>query len=159
MLFFHLRSCRCSPNIAMRGRGLLNQHSVYFTLRCDVPSRRQYFSARAQVLRSCRGLPLQTRGSWLGRGALTGAAGCGAVRLLGRAALANPCGLLRRYLARPQEASRGIPEASQRHTRGIPEAYQRQTQRQTPEANPFSWKDTYVLARAHAKIKGNNFWD
>ena len=62
--------------------------------------------------------------SSLRRGAVTGAAGCGEVRLLGRAALANACGLLRRYWARTQEAlqrhPRGIPEAYQRHTRGKP---------------------------------------
>ena len=74
----------------------------------------------------------EARGSWLRRGAVTGAAWCGPVRLLGRAALANPCGLLRRYWARTQESSqrhpRGIPEAYQRHTRGKPRGKpQRQT--------------------------------
>ena len=63
-------------------------------------------------------------GSWLQMGAVTGVASYGTVRLLGGAALANPCGLLRRYWARTQKASqrhpRGIPEAYQRHARGKP---------------------------------------
>ena len=133
MLFFHLRSCRCCPNVAMRGRGLLNQHRVYFTLRCDVPSRRQYFfgcvrkcCAVAGVCRcrSARQLAAKGRGHWGGLvrpGAVAGA--CGA------------CEPMRPVAALLGSHAGVIPEASQRHPRGIPEAYQRHT-RGKPRGKP-----------------------
>ena len=77
-------------------------------------------------------------GSWLRRGAVTGAAGCGAVRLLRRGAVAAACGAcetMRPVAALLGSQAGGIPEASQRHPRGIPEAYQRHT-RGKPRGKP-----------------------
>ena len=166
----------------------MNQHRVHFTLRCHVPSQRQYFfgfgrkcvtthvadigRSREQQRWTKRnrerptgrhveesGREWQRTADWKTCGRERQRVGengisedmwkraadsgrkrpaaarcgcCGAVRLLRRAALAKPCGLLRRYWARRQEASRrpprGIPEAYQRHTRGKPRGKpQRQT--------------------------------
>ena len=103
---------------------------LYFEMRCTV-SETIFFRLRVQVLRM---------------GAITGAASCGAVRLLRRGAVAAACGAcetMRPVAALLGSHARGIPEASQRHPRGIPEAYQRHT-RGKPRGKPLFVEKIYV---------------